>query len=163
MAPVTAHTSTEFLVISNSFKAEPKSGRRSARGRQGVLQNDVDHRHGSNAAAVRCIPIGNNQDIQPFRQPRDLLAKHEGSTMRLAYHTDHALRVLIFVGAKKSGLSTIGEIARGYGISKERRCKVVHRLSQLDYLRTVQGRHGGIELGRPPRGRIGPLWRLPSR
>ena len=70
--------------------------------------------------------------------------------MRLTLHTDYALRVLIFVGVKGSGLSTIGEIADGYGISKEHLRKVVHRLSQLGYLRTVQGRHGGIELGRPP-------------
>ena len=70
--------------------------------------------------------------------------------MRLTLHTDYALRVLIFVGVKGSGLSTIGEIAGGYGISKEHLRKVVHRLSQLGYLRTLQGRHGGIELGRPP-------------
>jgi len=40
------------------------------------------------------------------------------------------------------------DIARNYGISQNHLTKVVHKLGTLGYLKTVQGRKGGIRLAR---------------
>lgn len=69
--------------------------------------------------------------------------------MRLTSHTDYALRVLLYVGATGKSV-TISQISAAYAISKEHLRKVVHALSQLGYLRTTQGRYGGITLAMPP-------------
>ena len=69
--------------------------------------------------------------------------------MHLKAYTDYALRVLVFVGVKAEEWSTISEIAKSYGISKNHLRKVVHQLSQHGFIETAQGRHGGIRLGRP--------------
>lgn len=68
--------------------------------------------------------------------------------MRLTAFTDYCLRVLIYVGSKEEGLSTITEISASYGISRNHVMKVVHRLGQLGYLATVRGKNGGLRLGR---------------
>jgi Rrf2 family transcriptional regulator, nitric oxide-sensitive transcriptional repressor len=70
--------------------------------------------------------------------------------MRLTLQTDYALRVLIYVGIKGGALSTIPEIAAGFGISRGHLMKVVHRLGQLGYLQTIRGKGGGIRLAREP-------------
>lgn len=68
--------------------------------------------------------------------------------MHLTTHTDYALRVLLFAGAAGETV-TITRVSGAFGISKEHLRKVVHSLSQLGYLHTTQGRHGGIALARP--------------
>jgi Rrf2 family nitric oxide-sensitive transcriptional repressor len=70
--------------------------------------------------------------------------------MRLTLHSDFALRVLIQVGLGGGKLTTIGDIARSYGISRHHLMKVVNDLSQKGYLDTVRGRHGGMRLMREP-------------
>lgn len=69
--------------------------------------------------------------------------------MRLTSYTDYALRVLLYAGAAGETV-TISRISEAFNISKEHLRKVVHALSQLGYLRTSQGRNGGITLARPP-------------
>lgn len=69
--------------------------------------------------------------------------------MHLKVYTDYALRVLIFVGLRGEVWSTISEIAKSYGISKNHLRKVVHQLSQHGYIETAQGRRGGMRLGKP--------------
>lgn len=69
--------------------------------------------------------------------------------MHLTTHTDYALRVLLFAGGAGETV-TINRISDAHGISKEHLRKVVHALSRLGYLQTSQGRHGGINLARPP-------------
>lgn len=68
--------------------------------------------------------------------------------MRLTLHTDYALRVLMYVGAKGESLSTIPEIVDHFDISRGHVMKVVHRLGQLGYLETIRGKRGGIRLAR---------------
>ena len=69
--------------------------------------------------------------------------------MKLTRYTDYALRVLMHLAARPERLSSIGEIARTYGISQNHLMKVVHDLRQAGYVASVRGRSGGITLGRP--------------
>ena len=70
--------------------------------------------------------------------------------MRLTLWTDYALRTMIHVGAKGGQLSTITEIAECFDISKAHLMKVVNKLAQQGYLKTIRGKGGGLRLGRPP-------------
>ena len=70
--------------------------------------------------------------------------------MRLTAFTDYCLRALIFVGLKGEELATIDEIAERYRINRNHLVKVVFRLSQLGYLRTLRGKGGGIRLADDP-------------
>jgi len=51
--------------------------------------------------------------------------------MKLNLQTDYALRVLLHVGTKEEGLTTIQEIADAFAISKAHLMKVVNRLGRL--------------------------------
>jgi Rrf2 family transcriptional regulator, nitric oxide-sensitive transcriptional repressor len=66
--------------------------------------------------------------------------------MRLTDYTDYALRVLLYLSVRPSGLSTIQEISDAYGISKNHLMKVVQQLGELGWVETVRGRNGGLRL-----------------
>lgn len=68
--------------------------------------------------------------------------------MQLTRFTDYAIRVLLHVGAREDGLSSISEIATTYKISKNNLMKVVQDLGQAGFLKTVRGRGGGLKLAR---------------
>ncbi len=70
--------------------------------------------------------------------------------MRLTRYTDYALRVLMHLAARPDQLSSIGEIARAYGISHNHLMKVVHDLRKEGYVASVRGRSGGMRLARAP-------------
>lgn len=70
--------------------------------------------------------------------------------MRLTRYTDYALRVLLYLGARTEGLSSIATISRAYGISQNHLMKVVNDLANAGYVASVRGRSGGIRLGRDP-------------
>src|SRR3712207_6771037 len=53
------------------------------------------------------------------------------------------------LAARPERLSSIGEIARGYGISQNHLMKVVHDLRKAGFVAAVRGRTGGIRLAVP--------------
>jgi len=81
--------------------------------------------------------------------------------MRLTHHTDYALRTMIYVGINQGRLSTIPEIAKHYGISRNHLMKIVHELGKAGFLETVRGRGGGIRLGcNPTKVTVGEIVRI---
>lgn len=68
-------------------------------------------------------------------------------SMRLTVHSDYALRVLMYLGARKGQLATIEEIAKAYAISENHLMKVVNRLGKHGFVETLRGRGGGLRLG----------------
>ncbi len=67
--------------------------------------------------------------------------------MRLALHTDYALRTLLYL-ATQPERATVAEVADFYKISANHLGKVVHQLGRLGYVRNVRGPGGGISLAR---------------
>lgn len=71
--------------------------------------------------------------------------------MQLTRYTDYSLRVLIFLALQEAErLVTISEIAEQFDIPRNHLVKIVHRLGQLGYVRTIRGKGGGIRLGAQP-------------
>ena len=69
--------------------------------------------------------------------------------MQLTQFTDYSLRTLMYLAEHPDKLCTIGEIAQWYGISKPHLVKVAHNLVKLDYIKSTQGKGGGISLNKP--------------
>lgn len=81
--------------------------------------------------------------------------------MHLTRYSDYALRVLMYLGMRDDRLSTIHEIATQYGISENHLTKVVHQLGRAGLIKTIRGRNGGLQLGKPPaRINVGKVVRL---
>lgn len=70
--------------------------------------------------------------------------------MRLTYHTDYALRVLIYLAVNAGKPARVSDVADSYGISRNHLLKVTLRLGRLGYLTTLRGRSGGVALARRP-------------
>ena len=70
--------------------------------------------------------------------------------MRLTYHTDYALRMLVYLALNRGRPSRVGDVAESYGISRNHLLKVALDLGRLGYLTSVRGRSGGIALARNP-------------
>ena len=66
--------------------------------------------------------------------------------MQLTTFTDYGLRSLMYLAENPDRMSSISEIAGFYGISRHHLVKVIHRLSQLEYITSTQGKGGGIQL-----------------
>lgn len=80
--------------------------------------------------------------------------------MHITRYTDYSLRVLMYVALKGEEISTIGEIAESYDISKNHLMKVVQELNAKGYLIAVRGKNGGLRLnGRAEDINIGGLVR----
>lgn len=69
--------------------------------------------------------------------------------MRLTRFTDNALRALLYLALDPDDVPTVGEVARKMGMSEDHLLKVVQRLSQLGYVKTIRGRNGGMRLAQP--------------
>ncbi|MBY0346175.1 MAG: Rrf2 family transcriptional regulator [Neisseriaceae bacterium] len=71
--------------------------------------------------------------------------------MQLTQFTDLGLRVLMYLSKKAPDqVVTINEISAAFGVSRHNLVKVVHFLSQKDYLITVRGKGGGLDLAKNP-------------
>lgn len=68
--------------------------------------------------------------------------------MRLTRFTDNALRALVYLALRPDDTPTVGAVARQMGMSEDHLLKVVQRLSQLGFVRTIRGRNGGMRLAR---------------
>ncbi|WP_322630233.1 RrF2 family transcriptional regulator, partial [Paracoccus rhizosphaerae] len=69
--------------------------------------------------------------------------------MKLTRYTDYALRALIYLAANDGGLASIRQIADAHGISQNHLMKIVQDLGSAGFVKTVRGRHGGLQLARP--------------
>lgn len=69
--------------------------------------------------------------------------------MRLTTYFNYSMRVLMVAAARSPRLSTIREVADGFGISRAHLVKCVHQLGAHGYLETVRGHKGGFRLARP--------------
>lgn len=70
--------------------------------------------------------------------------------MQISLYTDYALRVLVYLCIHQDRLSSINEIATCYDISQNHLMKVVHQLGKADFITTIRGRRGGLQLNRSP-------------
>jgi Rrf2 family nitric oxide-sensitive transcriptional repressor len=69
--------------------------------------------------------------------------------MQLTRYTDYSLRVLLYLAAcEPEQRVTVGDIAERFDIARNHLVKVVNRLGQLGYVKTIRGKGGGIVLGR---------------
>nr|WP_301339280.1 Rrf2 family transcriptional regulator [Vibrio splendidus] len=71
-------------------------------------------------------------------------------TMHITRYTDYSLRVLIYLAINNQSLSTIGDIANSYGISKNHLMKIVQQLNLKGHLIATRGKNGGLKLSCPP-------------
>ncbi|MEM7400427.1 MAG: Rrf2 family transcriptional regulator [Pseudomonadota bacterium] len=66
--------------------------------------------------------------------------------MRLTQFTDYSLRVLIYLGLHSQERVTIDELTKAYAVSRHHVRSVVHKLSKLGYIDSIQGKGGGLTL-----------------
>ena len=66
--------------------------------------------------------------------------------MRLTQFTDYSLRVLIYLGLRTNERVTIDELTNAYDVSRHHMRSVVHKLSTLGYVDSIQGKGGGLSL-----------------
>lgn len=69
--------------------------------------------------------------------------------MKLTSFTDYSLRLLMYVAVNDDRLVSIREVSEVFEISRNHLMKIVHELGKGGYLRTVRGKNGGFQLGRP--------------
>ncbi|WP_324295329.1 RrF2 family transcriptional regulator, partial [Vibrio lentus] len=61
--------------------------------------------------------------------------------MHITRYTDYSLRVLIYLAINNQSLSTIGDIANSYGISKNHLMKIVQQLNLKGHLIATRGKN----------------------
>ncbi|WP_298359486.1 Rrf2 family transcriptional regulator [Rhodoblastus sp.] len=68
--------------------------------------------------------------------------------MKLTSYSNFSLRVLMVAAARSPALTTIGDVAGAFGISKAHLTRCVHQLGQWGYIETIRGNGGGFRLAR---------------
>ena len=71
-------------------------------------------------------------------------------SMRLTRFTDNALRCLLYLAEDPERAVTVQEIATQTRMSPDHLLKVIRRLVEFGYVRTIRGRRGGVVLTMPP-------------
>jgi Rrf2 family iron-responsive transcriptional regulator len=69
--------------------------------------------------------------------------------MKLTRQSSYAVRTLMYCAVNEPALSRVADIAKAYSISELFLFKIIKPLVENGLLKTVRGRHGGIQLGRP--------------
>jgi len=69
--------------------------------------------------------------------------------VKLTSFSNYSIRVLMIAAARFPALTTIGELATAFAISKPHLVKCVHQLGLWGYVETVRGNRGGFRLARP--------------
>ncbi len=69
--------------------------------------------------------------------------------MRLTFHSDYGLRLLMLLALEPERLHTIEEVSKRYGISRSHLMKVAMTLTQTGFVESVRGRGGGLRLAKP--------------
>ena len=64
--------------------------------------------------------------------------------MHLTQFSDYSLRLLLYLAEHDDRSCTIGEIAAWYDISKAHLVKAAHALATLGFVKSFQGRGGGL-------------------
>lgn len=87
------------------------------------------------------------------------------SGMHLTAHTDYAMRILMFAAsrAQKADESrfSVEMVSAAFAISRNHAMKIVQRLANAGYLRSIRGRGGGLVLGKSAESlRLGQLIRF---
>lgn len=70
--------------------------------------------------------------------------------MKLSYHTDYAMRMMIYLAAYPDRPVTIREVAEAYGISAHHLAKIVQELAYHGWVHSTRGRGGGLRLASDP-------------
>lgn len=70
--------------------------------------------------------------------------------MRLTQFTDYSLRVLIYLALHPEERVTIDQLTEAYNISRHHVRSVVHNLSKLGYIESIQGKGGGVTMAYAP-------------
>lgn len=70
--------------------------------------------------------------------------------MQLTNFTDYGLRALIYLASLPEGeLTSITGVTDTFNVSRNHMVKIINKLGQEGYVKTVRGKHGGICLGKP--------------
>jgi Rrf2 family nitric oxide-sensitive transcriptional repressor len=70
--------------------------------------------------------------------------------MRMTFHTDYALRMLIYLAMRPERVCTVGDVAEAYRLSRNHLLKVALNLRKLGLIATARGRSGGIRIAKLP-------------
>src|SRR5947209_9217429 len=100
-------------------------------------------------ARLRRIGIRYTYLAQAFFFASDLLdfpaaPLHDHPAVQLTYHTDFALRVLIYLADRPGEKATTREMAGFYGISLHHLTKVAKSLTRAGWLTATRGAGGGL-------------------
>ncbi len=80
--------------------------------------------------------------------------------MHLTTRTSLAMKTLMFCAVNPQRVVRKAEIARACNASENHLAQVIHLLAQKGFLRTIRGRAGGLQLGRPATDiRVGDVFR----
>jgi len=71
--------------------------------------------------------------------------------MKLTFHADYAIRVLLYLRVAPERRGTVSKIAKAHNVSRHHLDKVVQRMVGAGFVRTVRGRGGGVRLERDPK------------